>query len=483
MRFLRRSLVGIFLLATTFALLAWAGNTVRQAVVAKMNEEPRSFPQRERVFAVNVMTVEPATLAPDLQVFGEVRSRRTLDLRSAVGGTVVFAAPEMVEGGKVSAGQTLLRIDTAATQAARDRIAADVQDAEAEVRDAERGVTLAADELSAAQAQVDLRRSAFNRTSDLARRGVGTQSAVEDAQLALSTAEAAVLSQRQSQAQAAARIDQARTALARVRIDLAEADRTLADTTVTAVFDGVLSDVAVANGARVTANEQIGVLMDPDELEVSFRISTAQYARLLQAGGAVTGLPVTARLDVEGVDLSATGQVDRVGGAVGEGQTGRLLFAGLSDAAGFRPGDFVTVLVQEPALDNVALVPATAVAADQTVLVVGEGDRLLSRQTKVLRQQGDDVIIAAEGLAGENIVTERSPLLGEGIGVKPLAPAGTEEPAPENVALDDVRRAKLVAFVTDSRMPDDAKARILAQLEQPEVPAATIARLESRMGS
>lgn len=483
MRFLRRSLGGIFLLAVTLALLAWAGNTVREAVVAKINEEPRSFPQRERVFAVNVMTIEPATLTPDLKVFGEVRSRRTLDVRTAVGGTVIFAAPELVEGGQVTAGQVLLRIDTATAQAARDRIAADVQDAEAEVRDAQRGVTLAADELASAQAQVDLRQTAYGRAADLAQRGVGTQSAVEDAQLALSNAEAAVLSQRQGQAQATARLDQARTALARVRIDLAEADRMLNDTTVTAVFDGIVSDVAVANGARVTANEQLGILMDPDDLEVSFRISTAQYARLLQAGGAVTGLPVTARLDVDGVDLSATGHVDRVGGAVGEGQTGRLLFAGLDAAPGFRPGDFVTVLVQEPPLDNVAQVPATAVAADQTVLVVGEGDRLQSRQTTVLRRQGDDVIISAEGLAGSSIVTERSPLLGEGIGVRPLAPAGTQAPAPENVALDDVRRAKLVAFVTDSRMPDDAKARILVQLELPEVPAATIERLESRMGS
>jgi CheY-like chemotaxis protein len=148
-----------------------------------------------------------------------------------------------------------------------------------------------------------------------------------------------------------------------------------------------------------------------------------------------------------------------------------------------RPGDFVTVHVQEPPLDNVAQVPATAVAADGTVLVVDADNRLQSRQTQVLRRQGDDVIIATAGLEGVSIVTARTPLLGAGIGVRPIAPAGTEEAAPENVALDDDRRAKLKAFVTGSRMPDDAKARILAQLDEPEVPAATIVRLESRMGS
>ncbi len=483
MRFLRRSLVGLFLLAVTLALAAWAANTVRGAVVAKMNEEPRSFPQRERVFAVNVTQISSATLSPELVVFGEVRSRNTLALRTPVGGTIVWTDPALVEGGTVTAGQVLLRVDTATAQAARDRIAADVRDAEAEVRDAERGLTLSADELAQAQSQVDLRQGALIRASDLAQRGVGTQSAVEEGQLALSNAQSTILTRRQSQAQAEARLDQARTALDRVRIDLAEADRTLDDTTVTAVFDGVLTDVTTAQGARLTANESFGTLMDPAQLEVAFRISTAQFARLLQGAGQVIGLPVTASVDVDGLDLTATGTVDRVGGAVGEGQTGRQLFAALDAAPGVRPGDFVTVRVQEPPMDNVAQLPATAVAADSTVLVVDADNRLLEQAVQVLRRQGDNVIIAAGGLEGLTVVTARTPLLGEGIGVRPIVPAGSEPAAPENVTLDDDRRAKLKAYVTDSRMPDDTKARILAQLDAPEVPAATIARLESRMGS
>ena len=483
MRFLRRSLLGVFLLAVTLGLAALAVNTLRGAVVVRMNEEPRSFAQRERVFAVNVNTITPGTLSPELTVFGEVRSRTTLGLRSAVGGTVIWTASALVEGGRVMAGQDLLRLDATNAQAARDRIAADVQDAEGEVRDAETGVTLAADELAQAQSQLDLRTAALARASDLAQRGVGTQSTVEEAQLAKSNAESTVLTRRQSQAQAAARLDQARTALTRVQIDLSEADRTLADTTVTAVFDGVLTGVSTAQGARLTANEEFGTLMDPDQLEIVFRISTAQFARLLLDGGAVIGLPIAASLNVEGLDLTASGTVDRIGGSVGAGQTGRQIFAALDDAPGLRPGDFVTVHVQEPPLDNVAQVPATAVAADGTVLVVDADNRLQSQQTQVLRRQGDDVIIATAGLEGVSIVTARTPLLGAGIGVRPIAPAGTEEAAPENVALDDDRRAKLKAFVTGSRMPDDAKARILAQLDEPEVPAATIERLESRMGS
>ncbi|RYH01395.1 HlyD family efflux transporter periplasmic adaptor subunit [Salipiger sp. IMCC34102] len=481
MRFLRRSLTGVFLLAATLALLAVAIGTVRGAVVAKMNEEPRSFPSRERVFAVNVTEVVPSTLSPQLRTFGEILSRRTLDLRAGASGTVLEVSDALVDGGAVEAGEVLLRIDPATAQAARDRTAADQRDAQAEVRDADRGLELARDELAAAEAQVSLRQTSLDRARDLADRGVGTQSSVEEAELALSSAQGSVLTRRQALASAEARIDAAATALDRARIDLTEADRTLQDTTVEAPFAGILSEVAIAEGTRVTANEQLAVLLDPDLLDVSFRVSTAQFARLVAGAGGIEGLPVRVSLG-GGDEVTAEGRIDRVGGAVGEGQTGRLLFATLDGAAALRPGDFVTVVVEEPSLDDVARVPATAVAADETVLVVGEGDRLESRQTRILRRQGDDVLIAAEDLAGARIVSERSPLLGAGIGVRPLSEDGTPAEPDPPVALDDERRAALKSLVEGSEMPEAVKTRLLAQLDAPEVPAETIARIEGTAG-
>lgn len=484
MRFLRRSLIGVFLLAVTLVLIAWAGNMVRTAVVARMNEEPRSFPQRERVLAVNVVTLDPVTITPELTVFGELRSQRTLDLRSATGGTVMHAADALVEGGAVREGQLLLRIDPVEAQAALDRVRADLQDAAAELRDAERALVLARDELSAARAQAALQDQALTRARDLQERGVGTAAAVENAELAASSAQASVLSRRQSVASAEARIDQANTRLARVRINLAEAERAVSDTEVFAAFDGTLSDVTISDGGRVTANERFAQLVDPTRLEVAFRVSTSQYARLLDGSGTLISAPVSVALDVSGVNLRAEGQITREGASVGSGQTGRLLFARLDSAPGFRPGDFVTVSIDEPALENVALVPATAVAADETVLIVGEEDRLESGAVALLRRQGDDVIIDVGALAGATVVAERSPLLGAGIKVNPIRPGGAEESEePQMIALDAARRAKLVAFVTDSRMPDEVKARIIGQLEEEQVSSETVERLESRMGS
>jgi RND family efflux transporter MFP subunit len=484
MRFLRRSLVGVFLLSVTLALMAWAGNMVRGAVTERMAQEPRSFPQRERVFAVNVLTLEPQTISPIMTVFGELQSQRSLDLRSPVGGTVMEADVSLIEGTMVKAGQVIAQIDPFEAQSALDRVNADLQDAEAELRDAERGLTLAGDELVSAQSQSTLRVGAFDRARDLQTRGVGTAAAVETAELAVSSAEAAVLSRRQSVAQAQARIDQATTRLARMHISVSEAERTLSNTRVVADFDGALSEVGVIPGGRITPNERIARLVDPDALEVSFRVSTSQYARLLDGAGNLLNAPISVGLDVSGVDLIAVGQITRESAAVGEGQTGRLLFAKLDATGGFRPGDFVTVRIEEPLLERVVQVPATAVAADNTVLVLGDEDRLTSASVDLLRRQGDDVIITVRGLAGQTIVAERSPLLGAGIKVDPIRSGQADEPPvePEMITLDADRKAKIIAFVEESRMPDQAKARILSQLDAEQVPAETVNRIEGRMG-
>ena len=245
-----------------------------------------------------------------------------------------------------------------------------------------------------------------------------------------------------------------------------------------------MSDVAISEGGLVANNEKLAQLIDPDALQVSFRVSTAQYARLLDADGALVQAPITVTLDVFGTDLSFDGKLTRESAAVQAGTTGRLLFAELSQTRGLRPGDFVTVAINEPTLDRVALIPSAAVSASGAVLVLGDEDRLEEGEVRVLRRQGDDVIVRAGALRGREIVAERSQLLGAGIKVKPLRGEGVMPTEPETVELDDERRARLVAFVeANGRMPEAVKARLLTNLAKDKVPADMVARLESRMGS
>ena len=508
MRFLSRSLTGLFLLAVTLALLVLAGATVMGAMREFSGREAGGMPDRERVFVVNLVAVAPATVTPVLETFGEVRARRALEIRAQTGGPVVALGPGFEEGGRVEAGQLLLRIDPTNLEDALALARTDLAEAEAEQRDANAALGIAGDDLAAAERQAGLRAQALARQKDLATRGVGTEAAVETAALAEAAAQQAVLAKRSALASAEARLAQAANTLARRAIALAEAERRLAETELTAAFSGTLTDVKVVQGRVVTSNEQVATLIDAEALEVAFRVSTAQYARLLDPAGRLLQAPVTARIGVAAVDLVARGQIARESAEVGAGLTGRLLFARLDDARGFRPGDFVTVAVEEPPLEGVTLLPAAALDANGRVLVVGEGDRLEEAPVELMRRQGDAVLVRAPALAGREVVAEWAPVLGAGIKVRAAragdaptlgASVGTGgggmgglgggmggAPASGDgamIALEPARRARLIAFVeANTRMPAEARARLLEELQAPEVAEATVTRLEARMG-
>lgn len=484
MRFLRQSLTGLLLLSLTLGLLVYAGQIIFSAVQERMADEPRVPERRERVFAVNVVEAREQTITPVLTAYGEIQSRRTLEVRAKTTGTLVTLADNFEEGGVVEEGQLLAQVDPADAEFALNRAESELTDAKAEKKEANRALELAQDELAAAEEQATLQEKAYQRQVDLEDRGVGTSAAVETAELAAAQARQAVITRRQALAVAEARIDQAETGLARSRIAFDEAQRRLEDTGIVAGFSGTLSDVSVVEGGLVSANEQIGTLVDGNALEVSFRVSTPQYGRLLNESGDLLKAPVTAHLSAYGLDLEAKGVISRESAAVGEGSTGRLLFARLYEAPAMKPGDFVTVRIEEPPLERIVRLPASSLGPDGKVLVLGEEDRLQTLPVTLLRRQGDDILVRGDGLPGARVVVERTPLLGEGIKVRPLTPgAEAEQEDPGTLELTAARRERLMEFVeASSDMSDAVKRRLLGQLEQDRVPARVVERLERRMG-
>ncbi|MFQ5438219.1 MAG: efflux RND transporter periplasmic adaptor subunit [Paracoccaceae bacterium] len=482
---MQRSIMGLFLLALSVGILALAAGTIRDALKERLTDAGAPTPARERVFAVHVVSASETTVTPRIEAFGEIRSRRTLDLRTPVGGTIIAMSANFIEGGTVTSGESLISFDPANAQTSVDVARTDLSDAETELDDAKAAERLASDELEAARNQALLRRSALDRQTDLSERGVGTEAAVETAALALAAAEQAILTRRQALAQAATRVSRAETAVARQRIRLSEAERRLADTEIFAEFSGVLGAVNVVKGGLVGPNERIARLIDPAALEVSFRLSNTQFARLAAGGGAGLRGSVLVRLDVFGEDVVARGSIARVSAEVGQGQTGRQVFATLREGSGarFRPGDFVTVEVMEPPLENVVVLPALAVGSHDSVLVLGENHRLAEVAVRVLRAQGDEVIVRSPDIVGREIVAARSPFLGAGIQVKPVRGDTTVPEEPDLIALTPERRARLVAFVEDNEnIPIDARTRILERLRQEKVPGRIVRRIESRIG-
>lgn len=486
MRFLQRALAGTVLTAMSIALLGWALVTFVENLPDPNDDRRSGRSGEETAQTVRALTVMSETYSPVISVPGELRARRSLELRSRAAGLIVWVAPEVEEGGQVSAGQLLVRTDPAAAKAELARAEADLREAEQELRDAGRSVELAALDLAASERQAVLQQAARDRQRDLQERGVGSASAFETAELAAASADQAVVSRQLAAAQASTRLDQADAKLARAEVALSEARRALADTEIHAAFTGTLAEVTVIDGGYVAANERLAVLVDPADLEVDFRVSTVQYSRLLTSEGRLHAASVRVTLESGGLILESGAELDRAAALVGDGETGRLLFARLESDAGFRAGDLVRVEITEPPLERVALLPARAVTPQSTVMAIGDEDRLQSLPVTILRRQADNILVQADEIAGARVVAAVTPLTGPGLKVNAVdlgAPAEPEAVA-AMLRLAPERRAKLIAFIeSSSAMTPDAKERVLAQLSADEVPARVVARIESRMGS
>ena len=484
MRFLGRGLIGLLLFSLALGLLGLAGNTIKVAVQDRMNQEPRSQKARERTFAVKVVPAEVTSINPTLNAFGEIQSRKTLDLRMAASGQIQELSTNFVEGGSVKSGELLIRLDDSDYQTAVDLAENNLIDAKNEVMEAARNLSFSKEELVAADEQEKLRLRALTRQKDLVERGVGTAAALENAELSASGATQAVLSRKAAVDQAKNRGAQAETRLVRAELALKDAKRKLEDTKLYAEFSGLLSGVSLVKGGIVSANERLGQLIDPEVLEVSFKISTQQYTRLLNDNGELLKAPVYVALTNTDQGLNAEGVIIRDSASVAKGQTGRQVYAKLTKSVGFKPGDFVAVKVQEPTLNWVVKLPSTALDASNNVLLLGEGERLEEAQVKLMRRQGNEVIVRSRDLSGKEIVAQRTPVLGAGIKVKAIRSGEENEVAEvEMLELTEERRAKLISAIeTNGYIPKTVKERIIGQLTQPKVPADVVARIESRMG-
>lgn len=491
MRAENRALGGIAIAGVSLALILAAGGQLYHSWQSGAPAAATKTP-RERAFSVEVATLEAVTVTPVITGYGHLVSGRSLELRSAASGALIELSENFRDGGHVAEGEVLFRIDPARLNSARALAESNVAQAEADIVETQAALELARLEANAADTQFGLRDAALTRQESLRERGVATEADVEAAVLARAAAEQTLINRRQIVAGAEARVAAAKIALERQKNALVDATRAVDEATVSAPFDGVISEPKAVAGRLVTANEVLGTLIDPAQIEVAFRVTNAQFARLLNAQGALRKAEgkIEVRTGRNVVDTPAV--LVRAGAETGDGQVGRLVYARLTDPdpALVQPGDFVTVELPERPLEGVAVIASTAASADGHILVLGEGNRLEDIQATPVRRQGDTMIVTDVPF-GKQYVRARALQLGAGIQVEPVvaAPVGAQTaaapaaaPAPDTIALDDTRRAAIVAFIEASQqMKPEMREKFLEELSRPEVPIATVEKFEAKI--
>lgn len=429
MRFIRASLTGTVVSVLGLAVLVWGVWSLSLALEAAGTVGPR-VSVGERAVAVATAVIVHGEDFPQISTFGRVVSTRGITLASEPGGRAVHVAEAARAGMAVARGSTLLEVDALPQQSSLDRARALLAEAQADHRAASQAVDLAVAELETARAEHALRQTIEERQASLARRGVVPPSALDEAALAVLASGKALTLRTHGLRAAEIALPRAALAVDRARLAVEDAERALAQTVLRAPFDGVLVRFDAAEGDLLKPGEPFGRLIDPTALEVVFSVTEAQFDRLLGASGLPAGrrawvLPDAGRSapwrdEDESVPprrLPAT--VVRAGAVVPEGRTGRELVARLDDPRpSLRPGDFVGIEIDEPVLHGVARVPGSAVTEDGRMLLVGPEDRLVEHRVRILRRDGDGLVIDGVGDGARYVLTRRRHL-GTGVLVAP----------------------------------------------------------------
>jgi len=321
------------------------------------------------------------------ELTGRVTAAMTSEVRPQVDGIVrrrLFA-----EGSTVRAGQPLYEIDARSYVAARDQVAAQLQNARASQL--------------AAQARADRLRS------------LGPIEAVskQDVDDAVAAAGQAAANVRQAQASLAA---------AQLRVEYSR---------VLAPISGYIGRSSVTAGALVNANQQtpLATIQQLDPVYVDVAQSSAQLLALRRrlAQGTVLASNAPARLKLEdGSDYPIVGRIEftevNVDPATGT-VTLRARFANPNRL--LLPGTFVRVQVVQASLPNAVMAPQQGIARDAkggaTALVLDRNNKVEQRAVIAERAVGDKWLVTSGLKAGDRLIVEGTSKVRPGAVAKPVA--------------------------------------------------------------
>jgi RND family efflux transporter MFP subunit len=379
---------------------------------------PASPPQ-EAAAPVRAITVTHDSYQPDLTLYGETVAGREVQLRALVAGDVIEASPNLRDGGVVSKGDLLLRIDPFDYEVALDEAKAQIAETEARLRETEAEIRAQASTLSYAREQLEIAQSDLERAQNLVERGAVSQQTLDQRRLTKSQREDAVDQAQINLDVRRARADQQRAALQRLSATKRTAERNLRDTRLIAPFDAYVSEPNAEVGRTLSTNDAVATLIDQSWVEVKLTLSDAQFGRITRTSDGVIGRPLEVRWQAGGEPFIYEADIVRIGARIASSSGGVNVYARIKnplEPTPLRPGAFVEVRVPDIRYDNVVRVPQTALYNNDHVYVIKDG-RLERRSVERLGSADGSVLLRGLLEDGDQVAVTRLARPGDGVKV------------------------------------------------------------------
>lgn len=368
------------------ALLTGSGLLVSGLVLTGKPAPVANVPPEPLRPVVSVLRAQPSEISLAVNTQGTVEARRRINLVAEVAGKVSTVSERFEEGAFFDQGDVLLQLEQA---------------------DYEFAIARAQSQVAAAEQRLAEERGR-NRQAKREWRELGT-------------VEANALFLRQPQMKAA------EAALKASVADLSAAQLALSRTEIRAPFSGRIESKRADLGQYIAPGAAVAEIYATDIVDVALPLNDSQLAalKLPMNANVALGIPVILSTAFGGRQWQWQAQIRRVQAVVDrQSRTVNAIAEVLqpfeSEISGrppLTPGMFVRAEIPTPPIPNLVQLPASALRSDNTVLVVGTGEKLVRQPVTVQRRTEQWAWVS--GLTeGSRIVRAQTGLLVVGLTVE-----------------------------------------------------------------
>jgi len=316
---------------------------------------------KEQTWIVTTTKIKPTTLSPTVTLYGKVESPRSATLRApsiSLNNLLTIKEVLILEGEKVTKGQALIKLDNADSQLNLRQREADIADLQASIDLENQRHNNDVNSIEKEEKLLSLIQKSLERAKKLEKQKLASEASLEESQQLVEKQELSVSNRRSEIKSHKARLAQYQARLDRA-ISLRDAAKLeLERLTITAPFDGLITQVPISIGDRISSGSILITLYDTTRLEIRAQIPNRYQEEVLTALQNKQTLSATIQWLGQTIQL----QLDRVAGQINANSGGiDGLFQIKIGKEMLRLGQFLSLTLQLSEQQNVIVLPFEAI--------------------------------------------------------------------------------------------------------------------------